>query len=90
MSEDIISYEEFQKLQELENVSAEVIRVEAPDGQLLPRVKLTLQVRQLGPSPPGNGLTTRRILVVRPEYAKVVVDQIAEQIDLAERLGSSK
>ena len=90
MSEDVIAYEELQDFQELEGIDSKAIQVAFPNGLIRPYVKLIFRFRRLGPSPLGTELTTRENIVVRPEFAKAVVDRMAEQIDLAERLGSSK
>ena len=73
-----------------EGASFEVVKVEMPDGAKQPYLKLVLTSRQLGPQLPGSELTTRQVLTLDPAYAKVVAARMAEQIDLAERPGSSK
>ena len=88
MNKYVIPFEEFQKLQELESVTAEPRQVAVPSGQLLPIVKLSLRFRKLGSSSPGGELITREDLAVRPEYAREAVRQITDAIVQAERLSS--
>ncbi len=76
MNKDVISPEELQNFKILENIDTSIIRVSTPSGQALPRLKLILRFRKLGPSPRGSELTTREDLIANIEVAEAAAHQI--------------
>ena len=80
MNKDVISPEELQNFQMLENVDTAIIRVDTPGGQGPPRLKLILRFRKLGPSTRGSALTTREDLIADLEVAEAAAHQIIDAI----------